>query len=67
MGRVLYKNLDEAYLVSDAMEKLKKANETLRKKRLDLHLVVYDVARHRSIQEQMLKIVEKTDLEDFVA
>ena len=49
------------------MEKLKKANETLLKKRLDLHLVVYDAARPRYIQEQMQKIVEKTDLEDFVA
>ena len=52
MGGVLYKDLDEAYLVSDAMGKFKKANEILRKKRLDLHLVVYGVARHCSIQEQ---------------
>lgn len=67
MGRVLYEELDEAYLVPEAMEKLRKANELLRKKRLDLHLVVYDAARPRSIQEQMWKVVENTDLEDFVA
>lgn len=67
MGRVLYEGLDEAYLVPEAMEKLKKANELLRKKRMDLHLVVYDAARPRSIQEQMWKVVENTDLEDFVA
>ena len=67
MGRVLYKGLDEAYLVPEAMEKLKKANELLRKKRLDLHLVVYDAARPRSIQEQMWKVVENTELQDFVA
>ena len=66
MGRVLYKGLDEAYLVPEAMEKLKKANELLRKKRLDLHLVVYDAARPRSIQEQMWKVVENTELQDFV-
>ena len=67
MGRVLYEDLDEAYLVPKAMEKLRKANELLRKKRMDLHLVVYDAARPRSIQEQMWKVVENTELEDFVA
>lgn len=67
MGRVLYEGLDEAYLVPEAIEKLKKANEILRKRRLDLHLVVYDAARPRSIQEQMWKVVENTELEDFVA
>lgn len=67
MGRVLYDGLDEAYLVPDAIKKLKKANELLRKRRMDLHLVVYDAARPRSIQEQMWKVVENTELQDFVA
>ena len=67
MGRVLYTDLDEAYLVPEAMEKLQKANDILRKRRLDLHLVVYDAARPRTIQEQMWAVVENTDLEDFVA
>ena len=67
MGRVLYNDLDEAYLVPEAMEKLRKANELLRKKRLDLHLVVYDAARPRSIQQQMWKVVENTELQDYVA
>ena len=67
MGRVLYEGLDEAYLVPEAVEKLKKANELLRKKRMDLHLVVYDAARPRSIQQQMWSVVENTDLEDYVA
>ena len=67
MGRVLYDGLDEAYLVPEAMEKLRKANELLRKRRMDLHLVVYDAARPRSIQIQMWKVVENTDLQDFVA
>ena len=67
MGRVMYEDLDEAYIVPEAMEKLRKANELLRKKRMDLHLVVYDAARPRSIQEQMWKVVENTELEDFVA
>ncbi len=67
MGRVLYEGLDEAYLVPEAMAKLKRADELLRKKRLDLHLVVYDAARPRSIQQQMWSVVENTDLQDFVA
>jgi D-alanyl-D-alanine dipeptidase len=67
MGRVLYEGLDDAYLVPEAMEKLRKANDILRKKRLDLHLVVYDAARPRSIQQQMWKVVENTELQDFVA
>ena len=67
MGRVLYEGLDDAYLVPEAVEKLRKANELLRKKRLDLHLVVYDAARPRSIQQLMWNVVENTELEDFVA
>ena len=67
MGRVLYNDLDEAYLVPEAVEKLRKANDLLRKKRMDLHLAVYDAARPRSIQEQMWKVVENTDLQSFVA
>lgn len=67
MGRVLYEGLDEAYLVPEAMEKLRKANDILRKVRLDLHLVVYDAARPRSIQAQMWSVVENTNLEDYVA
>lgn len=67
MGRVLYEGLDEAYLVPEAMEKLRMANELLRKKRLDLHLVVYDAARPRSIQQQMWNVVENTELQDYVA
>ena len=67
MDRVLYEGLDEAYLVPEAVEKLSKANDLLRKKRLDLHLVVYDAARPRPIQQQMWNVVENTELEDFVA
>lgn len=67
MGRVLYEGLDEAYLVPEAIEKLRVANEILRQKRLDLHLVVYDAARPRSIQQLMWNVVENTDLQDYVA
>lgn len=67
MGRTLYEGLDEAYLAPEAIEKLRKANAVLREKRLDLHLVVYDAARPRSIQQQMWAVVENTNLQDYVA
>lgn len=67
MGRVLYDNLNKAYLIPEAAAKLKKAAELLRAKRPDLHLVIYDAARPLSIQKQMWKLVEGTDKEDFVA
>ena len=59
--------VDMAVNVNTAMEKLRKADELLRKKRLDLHLVVYDAARPRSIQQLMWDVVENTELQDFVA
>jgi D-alanyl-D-alanine dipeptidase len=67
MGRVLYEDLDEAYLTKEAMDMLRVANDYLRKRRMDLHLVVYDAARPCSIQEQIWAVVEGTDLEDLVA
>lgn len=67
MGKVLYKNLNHAWLRPEAAEKLKKAAEYLRTKRLDLHIVVYDAARPISIQKEMWNLVEGTDMEDFVA
>lgn len=67
MGRVLYDNLNKAYLIPEAAAMLKKAADLLRAKRPDLHLVIYDAARPLSIQKQMWELVEGTDKEDFVA
>ena len=35
--------------------------------RLDLHLIVYDAARPRPIQQKMWEVVENTHLQDYVA
>ena len=67
MGRVLYKNLDRALLAEPAYKKLKRAQEILREKRMDLHFLIYDAVRPVSIQREMWKVVEGTNLEDFVA
>ena len=67
MGRVLYKNLDGALLAEPAYKKLKRAQEILREKRMDLHFLIYDAVRPVSIQREMWKVVEGTNLEDFVA
>ncbi len=67
MGRVLYHNVNKAFLLPEAAEKLVKANKLLKTIRPDLNLIVYDAARPISIQQEMWATVEGTDKEDFVA
>jgi zinc D-Ala-D-Ala dipeptidase len=67
MAYTLYKNLDRAFLRPEAAQKLKLAQKYLHEKRKDLHLVVYDAARPISIQKEMWKEVEGTNMEDYVA
>lgn len=67
MGRKLYDSIYRAFLAPDVAQKLKKAHELLRKERLDLHMVVYDAARPVSVQREMWKIVEGTNMEAFVS
>lgn len=67
MSRKLYDSINHAFLASDVAQKLKTAHELLRKERLDLHLVVYDAARPISVQRDMWKVVEGTDMEDYVS
>lgn len=67
MSRKLYQSITKAFLAPDVAQKLKIAHELLRKERLDLHLVVYDAARPLSVQQEMWKVVEGTDMEDYVS
>ena len=67
MNHVLYKNLDKAFLRPEAAQKLKLAQKFLQEKRKDLHLAIYDAARPISIQKEMWKEVEGTNMEDYVA
>lgn len=67
MGKVLYHNVNKAFMLPEAAEKLVKANRLLKSIRPDLNLIVYDAARPISIQQEMWESVEGTDKEDFVA
>ncbi|MBE6223775.1 MAG: D-alanyl-D-alanine dipeptidase [Bacteroidales bacterium] len=67
MGKVLYKDVNKAFMLPETAEKLLKANKLLKSIRLDLNLIVYDAARPISIQQEMWDSVEGTDMEDFVA
>lgn len=60
MGEVLYGGPDEAYLVPEIMEKQRKANELLRKKRLDLHMwSMMRIVRALSNNKLMLCLLPK--------
>ena len=67
MGRVLYHNVNKAFMLPETAEKLVKANKLLKSIRPDLNLIVYDAARPISIQQEMWDSVKGTDKEDFVA
>jgi len=67
MGRTLYHDVNKAFMLPELAEKLANAQKILKKKRLDLNLIVYDAARPISIQKEMWASVEGTDMEDFVA
>jgi D-alanyl-D-alanine dipeptidase len=67
MGRTLYHGVNKAFMQPELAKKVAEAQKILKKKRLDLNLVIYDAARPISIQREMWASVEGTDMEDFVA
>ena len=52
-GKVLYTELQEAYLHPDAMQCLLKAQKLLKERRPDLTLAVFDAARPMRVQQVM--------------
>ena len=52
-GKILYKDLKEAFLHPQAAKALAKAQKELKRLRPDLSLIVFDAARPMSIQQQM--------------
>lgn len=66
-GRVLYKDLREAYLHPRAAKALAKAQQLLKAKRPDLSLKVYDAARPMHIQQQMWNVVKGTAQQNYVS
>ena len=67
MGKVLYEDLNRAYLQPDVAQKLLAAYKALQKLRPDLTLIVYDAARPVSIQREMWNMVKGTDWDYYVA
>lgn len=66
-GRVLYKDLKEAYLHPKAAKALAKAQQILKKSHPGLTLKVYDAARPMSIQQKMWNVVAGTPKNIYVS
>lgn len=66
-GKILYKDLNRAYLHPDAAKALLKAQAELKKIRPDLSLKVYDAARPMSVQQLMFDVVKGTDQQIYVS
>lgn len=66
-GKVLYKDLREAYLHPKAAKAVVKAQQLLKKERPDLTLKIYDAARPMHIQQIMWDVVEGTSQENYVS
>lgn len=66
-GQVLYEDLREAYLHPDAVERLCKAQQLLRKAHPGYRLVVYDAARPMSVQQRMWDVVKGTPKHIYVS
>lgn len=66
-GRILYKDLREAYLHPRAAKALAKAQQLLKAKRPELSLKIYDAARPMHIQQQMWNVVKGTAQQNYVS
>ena len=66
MGKVLYEDVNRAYLQPDAAQKLLKAYKALKQLRPDLTLIIYDAARPVSIQRAMWNMVKGTSWNYYV-
>lgn len=67
VGKVLYKDLKEAYLHPKAVEALIKAQKLLKQIHPSYRLIVYDATRPMSIQQQMWDTVVGTPSENYVS
>lgn len=67
VGRVLYKDLKEAFLHPEAVDALIKAQELLIAIHPSYRLIVYDATRPMSIQQEMWDMVKGTPSEDYVS
>jgi len=66
-GKVLYTDLNKAYLHPLAAEALKKAQAELKKTHPQWSLIVYDAARPMSVQQKMWDVVKGTSKRIYVS
>lgn len=66
-GKVLYTDLNKAYLHPLAAEALKKAQTELKKTHPQCSLIVYDAARPMSVQQKMWDVVKGTSKNIYVS
>lgn len=66
-GQNLYGEFNQAYLHSVAAEKLRKAVALLHQRRPDLHLLIFDALRPRSVQYILWEYVKGTEQQRYVA
>lgn len=66
-GKVLYTDLNKAYLHPLAAEALKKAQTELKKTHPQCSLIVYDAARPMSVQQKMWDVVKGTSKRIYVS
>lgn len=66
-GKILYKDLKEAFLHPQAAKALAKAQKELKRLRPDLSLIVFDAARPMSTQQQMWDVVKGTSKNIYVS
>jgi D-alanyl-D-alanine dipeptidase len=67
VGEVLYGDLDQAWLLPEAAEKLLAAQRWLREKCPDCRLIVYDAARPMSVQRKMRQVAVRSGKTYYVA
>ena len=67
VGEVLYDDLNEAWLLPEAAEKLVKAQQLLAERRPGSRLIVYDAARPMSVQRKMWQTAVRTGKQYYVA
>lgn len=66
-GKVLYTNLDKAYLQTEVANMLVEAHRYLKEKHPGLRFLIYDAARPLCIQEEMYEVVKNTPYHRYVA
>lgn len=67
VGKVLYRELNRAYLLPETARALVKAQQALKRLHPDYSLCVYDATRPMSVQQQMWNTVAGTSRKNYVS